>query len=178
MSRTPLFTWPAAATISPVAGYSFLVSTDASEIPAQIVNVPAAILNAGHTFSVTGRYYAKVRALNLAGSWSSAVSMSLDFATVPSASQIIVKRNLFNPTRGECMTLDVLTAEAGRLRVEMFTLLGERVSSLADRNAPAGVHTMTWCGRNSGERLVATGAYVLHVEAAQQSKFFHVVVVK
>lgn len=178
VSRTPLFTWAAASSVSPVAGYSFMVSTNAADVPPQAVNVLPAFLSSAHTFSTAGRYYAKVRALNLAGSWGAPVSMSFDFVSVPSVNQIVVKRNYFNPTRGECLSLDVLMSSAGRLRAELFTLLGERVATLADGNVAAGVHTMNWCGRTQGGRMVATGTFLLHIEAPEQSKIVHVVVVK
>jgi hypothetical protein len=45
------------------------------------------------------------------------------------------------------------------VRLEVFDLLGRRVASLVDGPQPAGHHTVSWNGRNSFGRSVASGMY-------------------
>ena len=50
-------------------------------------------------------------------------------------------------------------ARAGRVRVEVCNVLGQRVSRLVDDVLPAGRHDARWDGRGPGGRAMASGIY-------------------
>ncbi|MBI4374932.1 MAG: right-handed parallel beta-helix repeat-containing protein, partial [Elusimicrobia bacterium] len=129
-SSSPHFFWQAPSSISPIVGYSALLSQDASAQPALVVNTGNVFYDS--TLSQSGSYYFKVRALNQAGTWGAARGMSLSFASVPGADGMVVKSNYFNPVRGECMGVELQVATAGRVKMDLYTLLGRKVSTLAD----------------------------------------------
>ena len=51
--------------------------------------------------------------------------------------------------------------KGGRLRVEVFNLLGQRVAVLARGPAAPGVHRLSWDGTSSAGRLLPSGIYLL-----------------
>lgn len=76
------------------------------------------------------------------------------------------------------MQLSMQSTAAGRVKIDIYTLLGQRVAALANEDAPAGAYEYSWCGRNQGDALVATGVYILHIETPRQKKNFKVIVAK
>lgn len=63
--------------------------------------------------------------------------------------------NPFNPTTEISFALP----QASHVRLTVYNVLGQRVRTLIDEEMPAGVHTKTWDGRNSGGGSVASGVY-------------------
>lgn len=178
-SQSPRFTWSVPSvgpSNAPIVGYSFAISTNAADVPPESVNTTLTF--ADHTFTTTGRYYPKVRALNLAGTWGAASGMTIDFTTIPSVDAIVIRKNYFNPTRGECVQAEIQAAASGRLRVQVFTPFGRLVSILADSNVPAGSYPLSWCGKNSAGEKVASGVYILHIEAPGEKRDVKVGLVK
>ena len=104
--------------------------------------------------------------------------MSFTFTTVPSVSGLTLRHNYLNPIRGECVQLQINTSLAGHLKVEVYTLMGRRVSSLANDDVAPGVFNYSWCGKNSANEVVATGIYILHVETPQEKKNYKIELVK
>jgi flagellar hook assembly protein FlgD len=47
----------------------------------------------------------------------------------------------------------------------VFNLLGQVVTKLVDKELPAGNHSVTWNGSDSGGKKVATGIYLYRLEA-------------
>lgn len=176
VATTPHFRWPEPSSVSPVVGYSFAISTNSSDTPPPVVNTTLTFKD--QVFTQPNLYFVKVRAQNLAGNWGPAAGMSLTFTTVPSENQATLKKNYFNPLRGECARIEVLMASQGRLKLELYTLLGQKVETLADQEAGAGVYNYSWCGRNRSNELVATGVYILHLEAPDQKKDYKIIVAK
>ena len=60
------------------------------------------------------------------------------------------------------------TAQAGRVQLEVYDLLGQRVRVLADQDLPAGQHLLLWDGRNEGGHAAATGVYFCRLHTADQ----------
>lgn len=69
--------------------------------------------------------------------------------------------NPFNPET--VIRFQLPTSAAVSLRV--FDLLGREVATLVNEMKPAGFHTVTWNGRNSYRRQVASGVYFFRIEA-------------
>jgi hypothetical protein len=67
--------------------------------------------------------------------------------------------NPFNPVT----TLRFDLAGAGRARLDVFNLRGERVRTLVDGELPAGRHQASWQGRDDMGRPVASGIYFVRL---------------
>ena len=63
--------------------------------------------------------------------------------------------NPFNPSTVIPYQLPVST----RVRLEIFNILGQRVTTLVDGERPAGFHTARWDATNASGRAVAAGVY-------------------
>jgi len=69
--------------------------------------------------------------------------------------------NPFNPTTG--ISFEIATASHARLRV--FDVAGRLVQTLVDKRCAAGRHTVTWDGRDSAGRALASGTFLYRLEA-------------
>ena len=176
LSTTPRFSWTLPASTSPIVGYSYLLSINPLATPPLVVNTTLRFADV--TLSASGLYYFTVLAENLAGDWGPTASFNFNFTSIPLVSAILIKNNYFNPVRGVCMGVNVQTAAAGHVKIEVYTMLGRKVATVADAEAGAGTFNYSWCGRTQDNQLVGTGTYLLRVEAPQQKKNFKVIVVK
>jgi hypothetical protein len=172
----PHFSWTSLASTSPIIGYSYLLSTDPSATPPLTVNTTLSFADA--SLSSSGLYYFTIRAQNLAGNWGPVGSFSFNYTTTPRNDTIVLRRNYFNPNLGQCASIQVQSATAGHLKVVIYTLLGEKVASLSDQDVGVGTYNYSWCGRNNSQQTVATGVYILHIEAPGQRKDFKLGVAK
>ncbi len=68
--------------------------------------------------------------------------------------------NPFNPTTNFVVSLP----QATHLRVEVFNLLGQKVTTLANEERPAGSYTITWKGTTQDGRPVTSGVYFVRME--------------
>ena len=50
-----------------------------------------------------------------------------------------------------------------RVQVEVFNILGQRVTTLLDREQPAGAHTVDWSGKDDSGVPVPSGIYLYRV---------------
>ncbi|MFH1570885.1 MAG: FlgD immunoglobulin-like domain containing protein, partial [Gemmatimonadota bacterium] len=75
--------------------------------------------------------------------------------------------NPFNPhtTIGFAVP-DLAGASAPRIRVEVYNALGQEVAVLLDAPLPPGTHEVTWDGRDTSGRPVASGLYFCRLVAA------------
>lgn len=69
--------------------------------------------------------------------------------------------NPFNPATAIRFTLP----HAAHARVRVFDVSGALVRTLADRDYPAGTHSLTWDGTDDRGRNLASGAYFYRLEA-------------
>ena len=69
--------------------------------------------------------------------------------------------NPFNPRT--TVAFDI--ARAGRVRVDIYSVDGRLVASLADEFLSPGRHARVWQGLDRAGRAVASGSYVIRLEA-------------
>lgn len=74
--------------------------------------------------------------------------------------------NPFNPTTQLAFALP----KAGHVRMDVFNVLGQKVTTVVDGEYPAGNHTVTWDGTNSSGGSVSSGVYFYRIEADSFSK--------
>ena len=64
--------------------------------------------------------------------------------------------NPFNPTT----SISIRLPRESRVRLEIYSILGQRVATLADGTYEAGVHTFVWEGLGESGRAVSSGVYL------------------
>jgi hypothetical protein len=56
---------------------------------------------------------------------------------------------------------------AGRVRIEVYDILGRLVNTLVDGHCQAGIHSIRFDGRDGGGRELSSGVYVCRMEAGE-----------
>lgn len=69
--------------------------------------------------------------------------------------------NPFNPST----TISFETGRAGYAELTVYNILGERIRTLHSGELTAGVHSVTWDGKDALGRAVASGIYLYRLEA-------------
>jgi methionine-rich copper-binding protein CopC len=69
--------------------------------------------------------------------------------------------NPFNPTT----SIEFELPRSSHVTIEIFNLLGQRVSKLTDEEYPAGSHRVIWNGMSSDGHIVSTGVYFYRIVA-------------
>ncbi|RMF66327.1 MAG: T9SS C-terminal target domain-containing protein [Calditrichaeota bacterium] len=72
--------------------------------------------------------------------------------------------NPFNPET----TIKYQLPEAAHLTVKIYNILGQEIRTLVDKQQPAGVYSVTWDGKDSLGRQVASGIYIYQVKAGEK----------
>lgn len=82
----------------------------------------------------------------------------------PTPSTYTLSQNYPNPFNPETQIAYSL-AEAGRVRLTIYNLLGQKVRSLVDATQATGSYEVRWDGRDEAGRRLATGVYLYRLEA-------------
>ena len=82
--------------------------------------------------------------------------------------------NPFNPST--CISFAL--PEAGPCRVMLLDVAGKKVRTLVQERLEAGRHSVTWDGRNDAGRPMASGVYVVSLEASGRSDRLKITLVK
>ena len=82
--------------------------------------------------------------------------------------------NPFNPSTNIHFDLP----QQAQVQLSIYNLLGQRIAVLIDENKPAGVYTVQWDGRNGAGKAVASGIYLMKLEAGQQVKVKRMLLLK
>ena len=73
---------------------------------------------------------------------------------------------------------EIKISSAGRVRIEVYDVLGRRVRSLLNRDLPVGSHRLTWDGMDDNGPRVASGVYFYRIHTPERSLVRRVVVVR
>lgn len=82
--------------------------------------------------------------------------------------------NPFNPETVINFTLDRSTI----INLEIFNILGQKVTTLAHKYFPAGRHQLTWNGRDQFDHDVASGVYLARMKSDQSSSTHKMVLLR
>ncbi len=74
--------------------------------------------------------------------------------------------NPFNPST----TIRYYLPERCRVKVEIYDAAGRTIATLADRDQPAGHHTLMWNGRDSLGKPAASGIYFCRLQAGKEMR--------
>ena len=66
---------------------------------------------------------------------------------------------------GNQTSLKFALPASGHARLVVYDIAGRRVADLVDRSMDAGVHSVTWDGRDASGTMVASGVYLARLEA-------------
>lgn len=80
---------------------------------------------------------------------------------LPEAFYGSVGPNPFNPA----LTIRYGLVQEGEVTITVFDIRGRRVARVVDRVMPAGHHIARWDGKDAAGRAVASGAYIVRIEA-------------
>ena len=73
--------------------------------------------------------------------------------------------NPFNPET----TIQFSLPHAGKAKLEVFNIKGQMVRTLVDNALDAGIHKITWNGKNQDNRTVGSGVYFYRLTTCNQS---------
>ncbi len=82
--------------------------------------------------------------------------------------------NPFNPSTTIRFSLEMRSTVA----LEIFNILGRKISTLVDKELPAGSYNVTWDGRTDGGRAAASGVYFYRLKASDGVKTRKMVLLK
>ena len=79
--------------------------------------------------------------------------------------KVVIKHNRINPSRGETMTISVKSEISERVTIRIYDSLGQLVRVLADAEMSVGVHEFRWAGNDDHGAVLASGIYLIVIEA-------------
>ncbi len=82
--------------------------------------------------------------------------------------------NPFNPETNISFSLK----QDGKVTIDIYNVLGQKVKTLVDTNLKAGNHTLRWTGKDDNDRSVTSGIYFLKMQTANYSKTSKMVLMK
>ncbi|MCB2229572.1 T9SS type A sorting domain-containing protein [bacterium] len=91
--------------------------------------------------------------------------------------QFVLKQNYPNPFNPST-TIEFGLPASANVRIVVYNVLGESVRVLADRVWPAGVHRVSWNGRDENGRVMSSGVYFYRLESAAYSATQKMLLVK
>lgn len=90
-------------------------------------------------------------------------TMALPGDVMPARTALLgASPNPFNPAT----ELSFVLAQSGKTRLGIYDVQGRLVATLVNTDLPAGPHHVTWQGQDSSGRTVASGAYIVRLEAS------------
>jgi len=82
--------------------------------------------------------------------------------------------NPFNPTT----TFEFSLPVKSNVEIQVFNVLGQKVTTLANQEYPAGVYQVTWDGTNDAGQQIASGIYFYSMKAGSYSETRKLMMVK
>ena len=82
--------------------------------------------------------------------------------------------NPFNPST----KISFMIANDGPVKLEIFDLLGRRVTTLLDKDMTAGLHSVEWSGRNDIGNSVSSGVYFARLSSGDKSSVIRMLLIK
>jgi len=82
--------------------------------------------------------------------------------------------NPFNPET----SIEFALPEAGKVELDIYNVLGQKVNALVDEQLPAGYHTVVWDGTDNRGIKVASGVYFYRLSAGKFNAYRKMLLVK
>jgi hypothetical protein len=155
ISETPTesVTFTVTPTVTPTASISATLTISAT-VTMSPTFTPTPTVSASPTISATPSVTAVLTAT---------------YTATPFSQEVRLLRNALNPAKGESVPLDIRMPTRGKLRVTVYSRLGDKIVELINQDAGPGIiENLAWDGKNASHNIVASGIYVIYVEAADQ----------
>lgn len=68
--------------------------------------------------------------------------------------------NPFNPA-----TTIQYTVPGGRVKIDVYNILGQKIKTLVDKDMPTGSHQVVWDGTNDFGNPISTGVYICKIKS-------------
>ncbi len=94
------------------------------------------------------------------------------------APEMKLYENLFDPTKGGSAKVRYELPEDTEVKITLHDLTGRLIKVLREERVPAGVHVDPWDGRNAGGEVVASGTYLVVIQAGSYRETKKVIIVK
>jgi flagellar hook assembly protein FlgD len=82
--------------------------------------------------------------------------------------------NPFNPST----TIAFSVPEAGKVRLTVYNIRGQRVRDLIDDNMMRGFHKVIWDGKDNGNSSVSSGLYFVRIDTGSNAVVKKVMMLK
>ncbi|MGB2698725.1 MAG: FlgD immunoglobulin-like domain containing protein, partial [Candidatus Zixiibacteriota bacterium] len=84
-------------------------------------------------------------------------------------SEIVLKQNYPNPFNAETV-IEYRLPKPTKVKVNVYNVLGQRVTTLIDQVQPAGYHKTSWDGTNKSGITVSSGVYFYEIQTSEFSE--------
>jgi hypothetical protein len=172
-------------------GYAVFRSDDGGGTMEEIFRVPKTTLSVLDEVPSYGkRYVYLVRPVDTASRLGDAYPLAMIDVELPS-NRLYLNHNRFRPKLGETLQAIFQVTEAGRIRISVMSLTGEKIKTIYDQELAgsyspdnpynslfAGVPTPVWDGKNDSGRLVGSGAYLVVLEIGSHRYIGSVAVIR
>jgi hypothetical protein len=95
----------------------------------------------------------------------------------PAVTQARLAGNAPNPFSGRT-TVEFALPEQTRVTVSVYDMMGRKVATLVDGVRSGGSHTVSWNGRADGGQDLASGVYLLRMQADDRSETRRITIVR
>lgn len=99
--------------------------------------------------------------------WQSGTGVEDEPTTLPSA--VLLDQNYPNPFNPST-TIEFFLPNAEIVSIEILNVVGQRVRVLLHKRLPAGLHSVTWDGRDEAGQVAASGVYLYELQAGDVSE--------
>ncbi len=90
---------------------------------------------------------------------------------------LVLRQNFPNPFNAST-TITFSLPESGRVKMEIYNILGEKVKTIANNPFRAGNHTLTWNGTDQENQTVASGIYFYKLTFKESSSTRQMILMK
>ncbi len=107
--------------------------------------------------------------------YSSYTSVEDEIGSIPN--QYVLNQNYPNPFN-PVTTITYTLAKSGKVKLDIYNVLGQKVRTLIDGNATAGLHVDQWNGLDNNGKKVASGVYFYKLEAGEFTAIKKMIMIK
>ncbi len=128
-------------------------------------------------FPASGTVHLEIFGYNVHGSTAS-LGLSNPLNLTATTAELTAYNNVFNPAHGQKTTIKYATTTPGHVIIKLFTVTGTYVTTLLDADMPAGRGNIDWDGHNVTGSIVASGIYLLSIDAPGIHKIQKIAIIK
>ncbi|MBN1595258.1 T9SS type A sorting domain-containing protein, partial [candidate division FCPU426 bacterium] len=91
---------------------------------------------------------------------------------------VVIRQNVIKPSQSQPAQFSVQLDRAQHVTINIYTISGKLVKTVADRMADAGTFEEVWNGANKNGRIVSSGVYIVHIKTETFSEKRKIAVVR